>query len=59
VSLLCIECGDSTTQPERGWRAYMVEDVRGDDPDEVVVCCPDCAAREFGSRMRGDGSARD
>jgi hypothetical protein len=30
---------------ERGWRAYLTTDE--DEPLDIVVYCPDCAAREF------------
>ena len=42
----CEECGARSDALERGWRATIVKDDRG-DRDEVVVYCPACWAREF------------
>jgi hypothetical protein len=50
--LTCVECGATADDGAEGWRAYLV-DLRGEgEPLEVVVLCPDSAAREF-----GDGSS--
>jgi hypothetical protein len=43
-----VECGATADADATGWRAYLV-DLRGEgEPLEVVVLCPECAAREFG-----------
>jgi hypothetical protein len=49
----CDECG---REPEVeahgvGWLAFRVDLPDDDDPAEVIVFCPKCAAKEFG---RGD-----
>jgi Zn finger protein HypA/HybF involved in hydrogenase expression len=31
---------------ERGWRAYLTV-IAEEEPEEVVVYCPDCAKRKF------------
>jgi hypothetical protein len=46
--LTCAECGREQRAGERGGRAYLTVDET-DEPEEVVVYCPDCAEREFGS----------
>ena len=50
--LTCEECGREQAASERGWQAYLATDE--DEPAEVVVYCPDCAAREFGARMSSE-----
>jgi hypothetical protein len=47
--LACAECGRLSDGQALGWQALVVSD---DDElpledDDVVVFCPDCAAREF------------
>lgn len=42
VTLRCIECGKTSDTGKR-WRAYVTLDR------QLVVYCPLCAAREFGS----------
>ena len=44
--LTCLECGTRSDEQARGWRAY-IGGGHDDDPVEVGVYCPDCAAREF------------
>jgi hypothetical protein len=44
--LLCVECGRVSRENEPSWTARLTYD------DEVVVCCPGCAEREFGERLR-------
>ena len=46
----CTECGAvwHPTDRER-WRAYLGVDEHLDEPAEVVILCPTCAEREFGS----------
>lgn len=46
--LRCIECGRESVTG-RHWRAYLASDPCEDDPPELVVYCPSCAEREFGS----------
>lgn len=41
--LQCEECGRVSRENERGWTARLTVD------DEVVVYCPECDEREFGS----------
>jgi hypothetical protein len=47
----CEECGQKADEDAHavGWVAYRVDLADDLDPPEVVVCCPKCAAREFGS----------
>jgi len=42
VWLVCAECKTGSDDKARGWRA-----LPADDDDEIVIYCPDCAAREF------------
>jgi hypothetical protein len=46
--LRCEECGKEAPTDEwaPGWRAYLTV-VEEDEPEEVVVYCPDCVKREF------------
>lgn len=46
--LQCEECGCLCRENERGWGAHLTTDE--DEPAEVVVYCPECGEREFGSR---------
>ncbi len=46
--LRCTECRRENASGRR-WRAYLADDPDDDDPPEVVVLCPTCAEREFGS----------
>jgi DNA-directed RNA polymerase subunit N (RpoN/RPB10) len=46
--LRCEECGK---EESHDWRAYLTV-VDEDEPEEVVVYCPDCAKREFGEGRR-------
>ncbi len=46
--LRCTECRHESASGRR-WRAYLADDPDDDDPPEVVVLCPTCAEREFGS----------
>jgi hypothetical protein len=43
IVLECLECGERDDLA-KGWRAYLEPDA-----DNVLVFCPDCAEREFGS----------
>jgi hypothetical protein len=44
----CAECGAESDGLAAGWRAYLAADF-DEDEGEVVLFCPDCADREFGS----------
>ena len=46
--LRCIECGRESATGRR-WRAYLAIDPEDDELPEVVVLCPSCADREFGT----------
>jgi hypothetical protein len=41
----CAGCGRPDDSDEPGWKAYPVTATTGGD--EVLVFCPQCAAREF------------
>ena len=43
IVLECLECGEQDDSA-KGWRAYLEP-----DGDGVLIFCPDCARREFGS----------
>jgi hypothetical protein len=43
IMLECLECG-VRDDIAKGWRAYLEPEADG-----VLVFCPDCAEREFGS----------
>lgn len=45
--LYCAECGRQADEQARGWRGYHGIEEFNDDP-EVIVFCPECAARAFG-----------
>jgi hypothetical protein len=52
----CEECGQEADEAHAaGWVAYRVD--LADDPDEpeVIVYCPECAAREFGEEIERRG----
>jgi hypothetical protein len=44
--MTCEECGQEATGRAESWEALLV-DLDSDGQDEVVVYCPECAAREF------------
>ena len=44
----CSECGELATGAATGWEAYFTGGFE-DEPVEIVVFCPECSAREFGS----------
>jgi hypothetical protein len=46
--LHCIECHAVSTDEAEGWRAYIAYLEEDDEPPEVIVYCPACAAFEFG-----------
>jgi hypothetical protein len=41
-----VERGATADDDALGWRAYLVDMRDKGEPLEVVVLCPDCAARE-------------
>ena len=43
IVLECLECG-VRDDVAKGWRAYLERDADG-----VLLFCPDCAEREFGT----------
>lgn len=47
---ICVECGRRSDVLWTGWRGYRVDDPETDSRPELGFYCPDCAAREFGSR---------
>jgi hypothetical protein len=49
AELTCSECGRVAPPNATGWKGEIGDDLRDDDPPEVVVFCPECWAREFGS----------
>lgn len=53
--LCCVEC-EETTDVGRGWKAYLGGDLELGD-EEVVIYCPACAEREFGSNEQVVGEA--
>ena len=50
--LYCIECGCCSGELGRGWVAFRTDDPNqnADDPPEIAIYCPPCAASEFGYR---------
>jgi endogenous inhibitor of DNA gyrase (YacG/DUF329 family) len=44
--LRCEECGKQaqTEEEARRWRAYLIV-IAEEEPEEVIVSCPDCAKR--------------
>jgi hypothetical protein len=53
--LRCEECEREARSEEEGrsWRAYLTV-LDEDEPEEVVVYCPDCAKREFEDDEKAD-----
>ena len=48
--LRCVECGVESPGLAPGWRAYLVDEPDEDEQEqEVLMFCPECAEREFGS----------
>jgi len=48
---ICEVCGCVNNDGERGWQGHLV-DLDDDGEDEVVLFCPRCADREFGTKGR-------
>jgi hypothetical protein len=49
LALRCVECGAEADELAAGWRAYRAGDLDEDDVVEVLMFCPSCAEREFGT----------
>jgi hypothetical protein len=48
-TLVCSECDAvSTTEFERGWRGYLVDDHAVDELPALAFYCPSCAVERFG-----------
>jgi hypothetical protein len=43
--LVCVDCGRTSTGPEKGWRAVLAGGY--EDELEVPVYCPECVEQEF------------
>jgi hypothetical protein len=50
TELRCAECVRLAPPDAPGWKAEIGDDLRDDDPPEVVMFCPECWEREFGGR---------
>jgi ribosomal protein L44E len=49
LDLECVECARAVSRFERGWRAFLAAmDPGAEEPVEVAIYCPECAAFEFG-----------
>jgi len=48
--LACAECPRVSSLTARGWKAYRVDAPERDGPPQLVFYCPECAAKESGSR---------
>jgi hypothetical protein len=46
--LVCIECDANSSGNAPGWCAMIADDPDEPGDPEVVVYCPECAARELG-----------
>ena len=44
----CTECGTESDELAAGWRAYLAGDF-DEEEEEVLLFCPRCASREFGT----------
>ncbi len=49
IELRCAECGRPAPPDAPGWKAEIGDDLRDDEPPEVVMLRPECWKREFGS----------
>jgi hypothetical protein len=52
IEVRCIECDIVATGSADGWKAYFAGGA-DDEPAEVVIYCPACAAREVGAGGSG------
>ena len=48
--LACAECPRVSSVSARGWKAYRVEAPEREGPPQLAFYCPECAAKESGSR---------
>ena len=48
--IACHECGRSSGDTWRGWRAYRTDDPETNDPPALAFYCRACSEREFGTR---------
>jgi hypothetical protein len=55
--LRCEECLATADETARAWEAHLAYDPREDERPFVVIYCPMCAAREFGSQLPLDGAS--
>ena len=46
----CRECGRSSGEYWRGWRAYRTDDPELCEPPALAFYCRACSEREFGAR---------
>ena len=49
-TLHCEECREEAQAGSVGWLVFEVDLPDDPDPAELVVYCPECAARELGTR---------
>jgi hypothetical protein len=47
-TMQCAECGCAAPLDAQRGKAEIGDDLREDDPPEVVLFCPECWEREFG-----------
>jgi hypothetical protein len=47
-ALIRAESGTTASGHAKHWKAEIGDDLRDDDPPEVVILCPVCWQREFG-----------
>ena len=45
----CHECGRSSGETWRGWRAYRTDDPETNEPPALAFYCRACSEREFGA----------
>jgi hypothetical protein len=48
----CAECGRLAPQDAPRWKAEIGDDLRDNDPPEVLMSSPECWEREFGDTLR-------
>jgi len=46
TTLVCVECSERADREARDWEAHLC-DLDDDGDNDLLVYCPDCAAREF------------
>jgi hypothetical protein len=50
---VCAECGQIADDRALGWRGVRYDLPDEDDDPLLAFYCPECAAREFGSKAAG------